>query len=88
MKPEFDRKLIENLSPEVVENKPEAPWIKRNQDGIVFTDNLQIAQDLDLKSESQRSKIIQIECLGENEKSNRQNKGRQLTIPDDDEFNE
>jgi hypothetical protein len=30
MKPEFDRKLIENLSPEVVENKPEAPWIKRN----------------------------------------------------------
>jgi hypothetical protein len=29
MNPEFDKKLIESLSPEVVENKPEAPWIKR-----------------------------------------------------------
>jgi hypothetical protein len=30
MKPGFDKKLIEVLTPEVVENKPEAPWIKRN----------------------------------------------------------
>lgn len=58
MHPEFDQKLIENLSPEIVENKPEAPWIKRNQDGVVFTDHLQDVQDLDLKSESQRSIIF------------------------------
>ena len=52
MHPEFDSKLIEALCPEIVENKPEAPWIKRNQDGVVFTDQLQDIQDLDLKSES------------------------------------
>lgn len=52
MHPEFDIKLIQSLSPEVVENKPEAPWIKRNQDGVVFTDNIQYVNDLDLKSES------------------------------------
>jgi hypothetical protein len=38
--------------PTIVENKPEAPWIKRNQDGVVFTDDLQSGGDLDLKSET------------------------------------
>ena len=23
-----------------IENKPEAPWIKRTDDGIIFTDNI------------------------------------------------
>lgn len=35
----------------LIENKPEAPWIKRTEDGIVFTDKVQIFQDLDLLSD-------------------------------------
>jgi len=35
----------------LIENKPEAPWIKRTENGIVFTDNIQVFQDLDLNSE-------------------------------------
>jgi hypothetical protein len=46
-----DEKFWLTLSPTLVENKPEAPWIKRNADGVVFTDDLQYIDDLDLKSE-------------------------------------
>lgn len=35
----------------LIENKPEAPWIRRTEEGIAFTDNIQIFQDLDLESE-------------------------------------
>lgn len=46
---------MESLSPTSVENKPEAPWIRRTSEGIVFTDNVQYFEDLDLKTESKRS---------------------------------
>jgi hypothetical protein len=59
MQPEFDNKLIDNLGPHVVENKPEAPWIRRTSEGIVFTDNVQYFEELDLKTESKRS--LQVE---------------------------
>lgn len=40
MIPKFDQKLIKTLNPLVVENKPEAPWIRSTEEGIVFTDNV------------------------------------------------
>ncbi|CAK93981.1 unnamed protein product (macronuclear) [Paramecium tetraurelia] len=55
MLPQFDFKLMETLSPIVVENKPEAPWIQRIDDGVIFTQNLQNADDLDLKSTARQS---------------------------------
>lgn len=42
--------LFVKYQPTVVENKPEAPWIKRTSEGVIFTDNVQIVEDLDLKS--------------------------------------
>lgn len=38
--PTFNIQLLENIKVDSVENKPEAPWIKRNESGVVFTDNL------------------------------------------------
>lgn len=49
--PQFDVSLLENFKITDIENKPEAPWIKRNQDGIIFTDNIQIFESLDLETE-------------------------------------
>ncbi|CAD8108767.1 unnamed protein product [Paramecium sonneborni] len=46
----FDEQLLQKISPKVVENKPEAPWIKRSSDGVIFTDNIQFIDDLDLQS--------------------------------------
>ena len=46
----FDTKLLD-ISPTVVENRPEAPWIKRGVEGVIFTDNIQNIDDLDLLSE-------------------------------------
>lgn len=35
----------------IVENKPEAPWIKKEQNCLIFTENLQNFEDPDLLSE-------------------------------------
>jgi hypothetical protein len=47
--------MILIVQPSIVENKPEAPWIKRTAEGVVFTDNIQYIDDLDLRSETVRS---------------------------------
>jgi hypothetical protein len=39
-----------------VENKPEAPWIRRNQEGIIFTDNVQVFENLVLDTENVEEK--------------------------------
>ena len=52
--PTFDMKLVTDLSPLSVENKPEAPWIRRNEqqgDMIMFTDNIQMVDDIRLETE-------------------------------------
>ncbi|CAD8164820.1 unnamed protein product [Paramecium octaurelia] len=46
----FDEQLLLKISPKVVENKPEAPWIKRSNEGVIFTDNIQCVDELDLQS--------------------------------------
>ncbi|CAD8070155.1 unnamed protein product [Paramecium primaurelia] len=58
MKPEFDQQLLQCIQSIDVENKPEAPWIKRNLDGVIFTENVQQVE-LDLQSETQRSQLDQ-----------------------------
>jgi len=61
MKPKFDEKLILKLNILTVENKPEAPWIKRTDKGIVFTDNIcELSEDLDF-SESKKSSELNLE---------------------------
>ena len=37
MTPEFNKDIIYGLNVNVVENKPEAPWIVRNKSGVIFT---------------------------------------------------
>ncbi|EGR34644.1 hypothetical protein IMG5_005100 [Ichthyophthirius multifiliis] len=54
MIPFFDENLLQQLQPTVVENKPEAPWIRKTSEGIIFTDNVQHFEDLDLKTETKR----------------------------------
>ncbi|CAK79215.1 unnamed protein product (macronuclear) [Paramecium tetraurelia] len=41
MTPQFDFKIIQSLSAQSIECRPEAPWIRRNENGVLFTDNLQ-----------------------------------------------
>ena len=53
----FDQKLLD-ISPTVVENRPEAPWIKRGAEGVIFTDNIQQIDDLDLMSEKRETSKI------------------------------
>lgn len=50
----FDKSIITGISPLSVENKPEAPWIRRNEnqgDMIIFTDNVQMLDDIRLETE-------------------------------------
>ncbi|CAD8059821.1 unnamed protein product [Paramecium sonneborni] len=49
----FDKQLIQDIGPLSVENKPEAPWIRREQqdDMIIFTDNVQQIDDIRLETE-------------------------------------
>ena len=42
MLPEFDNALFTEFHINKVEHKPEAPWINRQQKGLVFTPNIQI----------------------------------------------
>ncbi|EGR32790.1 hypothetical protein IMG5_070720, partial [Ichthyophthirius multifiliis] len=74
IKPQFDNSLIENfkvyyykhyllnqfLKPELVENKPEAPWIRKCQDGFILTENIQYFDNLDLQTETKIDISIQI----------------------------
>ena len=36
---------------DIVENKPEAPWIKKEQNCLIFTENMQIIDEPELRSE-------------------------------------
>jgi hypothetical protein len=57
----FDHKLLD-ISPTVVENRPEAPWIKRSSEGVIFTDNIQHIEDLDLMSEKRDTGMFMTDC--------------------------
>ena len=44
----FEPSILRGFSLEHIENKPEAPWIRRLPQGIVFTDQVQIFEHLKL----------------------------------------
>ncbi|CAK95205.1 unnamed protein product (macronuclear) [Paramecium tetraurelia] len=69
----FDEQLLQKISPKVVENKPEAPWIKRSNEGVIFTDNIQCIDDLDLQSTVRKE---------ENEETEQEN----INLQNDDEI--
>lgn len=33
-------KMVQDLKPSYIDNMPEGPWIKRNEHGVIFTDNV------------------------------------------------
>ncbi|KRX11228.1 hypothetical protein PPERSA_07753 [Pseudocohnilembus persalinus] len=45
IEPKFEQNLLDILQPTTIENKPEAPWIKKNAQGVIFTDNMLELQD-------------------------------------------
>lgn len=46
----FDHNILRGFTLEHIENKPEAPWIRRLPQGIVFTDQVQIFEHLKLET--------------------------------------
>ena len=48
MFPKFQESLLRDFLITDIDNKPEAPWIKRCQNEIVFTDNLLIFDSIDV----------------------------------------
>ena len=48
MLPEFDESLFLEFHMRKVENKPEAPWINRQEKCLVFTPNIQVFDNLEL----------------------------------------
>ena len=45
MDPTFDDEIIKKLDIGIIENRPEAPWIKWNPGGVVFTDNILVDEE-------------------------------------------
>ena len=50
---ETEYKLIEEVSMSSIESRPDAPWIKRNKFGVVFTTSEELlkGEDVDIKTE-------------------------------------
>ena len=46
---EIEQKIIEELGMNSTEPRPDAPWIKRNTFGVVFTDEM-VGIDIDIKT--------------------------------------
>jgi hypothetical protein len=55
MMPEFDEELFSEFVMSKVEPKPEAPWINRNNSGLVFTPNIQVYENLELSMTTKKN---------------------------------
>lgn len=55
--PTFDIELVFSLGMNNVENRPEAPWIKKNENGVIFSDQLENCENLDLSSKHSLEKF-------------------------------
>ena len=51
IKPRFNDKLFDEMNMKLIEVKPEAPWIKRSEEGVIFTDDI-IGCDVELSMSS------------------------------------
>jgi hypothetical protein len=72
---ERDPKIIKEINMCSMDPKPDAPWIKRNSDGIIFTDEI-IGFDIDLKTEksiNNNLEVIRMENEGEGEQGGNNN---------------
>lgn len=49
--PRFEEKVLEEFSMSTIEIKPEAPWIRRSDQGVIFTDEV-IKYDIELSQSS------------------------------------
>lgn len=46
---EIEPKIIEEIGMNSTEPRPDAPWIKRNTFGVIFTDDM-VGVDIDIKT--------------------------------------
>ena len=51
IRPKFNDKLFDEITMKIVEIKPEAPWIKRSEEGVIFTDDV-LGCDVELSASS------------------------------------
>lgn len=49
--PKFNEKLFDHISMKTIEIKPEAPWIRRSEEGVIFTDDV-VGFDVELSESS------------------------------------
>lgn len=62
-----------------VQPRPDAPWIKRNTFGVIFTDEM-VGVDVDIKTEKSRGKIEEIKIETEQHEHPRGEKDRLKNI--------
>lgn len=53
---DVEPKVIEEIAMNSVEPRPDAPWIKRNTFGVIFTDEM-VGVDVDIKTENSIKKL-------------------------------
>lgn len=51
----FDFKILEHFDMNIIEIKPEAPWIRRTEEGVIFTDEV-VKYDIELSESSSSNK--------------------------------
>ena len=68
IQPKFDEKLLDEFDMKRIEIKPEAPWIRRSEEGVIFTDEV-MGCDVDLSSSSDHGEDEQEERDASSEES-------------------
>ena len=56
---EIETKIVEELGMNSTEPRPDAPWIKRNTFGVIFTDEM-VGVDIDIKTEKSLKRLDEI----------------------------
>ena len=59
----FDKNMIFDQDISVIENRPEAPWIIRNQSGVIFTDNIQNQEEVQIQNLNDLIRASKLENL-------------------------
>ena len=64
--PRIDEKTMESVDVSWVETRPEAPWIKRNEQGVIFTDEV-VMYDVEISESQSENEEEEGENQGEGE---------------------
>ena len=62
-----------------VQPRPDAPWIKRNTFGVIFTDEM-VGVDIDIKTEKSIKKMEQIKIEGDEQENSKTQKQKLKNI--------